>query len=465
MSANRIRDLSVQWHITARCNNRCRHCYVYEPATYQREIEGEKDLAGLLAILDRINAFERKWDARVNRFAVTGGEPLLHPEWVEFIGELRRRGKEVSVLGNPETLTRANLDLLAGLDLRGFQVSLDGLETVHDQFRGAGSFRRTVDGIRKLKDVGIPTRVMFTLYPENSQDLIPLLGFVAAQTPADSFCFDIGTRVGRGKSLDGSFDCDALRALLDGYLAKKESLSADGNPMRIVEKCGLLRLARFARSSFFPLVSNEVPVVSGCVAGWTLVSILADGAVLPCRELPMPAGKLPEQSFEQVFLESAIMKQLRRPQSYTRCGACDFYQHCRGCPAVVNGLTGDPFAPHPLCFHDARTRSAKPTPIPLDTTLAQEHDLVAGHFANVFRHRAKEFLTVPAVREALFWLLQGQDDERSFASDPDAYLTRRGIGLSAIQKLAVQQLLERLPPGEPRRVSLYRRLLADQLKA
>ena len=463
MSENRIRDLSVQWHITARCGNRCRHCYVYEPATYGAEIAGERDLAGLLAILDCIDVFERKWDARVNRFAVTGGDPLLHPEWADFIRELRRRGKEVSVLGNPDTLTPASLRTLAGLGLRGFQLSLDGLETVHDRFRGVGSFSRTVDGIRQLRGAGLHTRVMFTLYPENSHDLIPLLDFVATQTSVDSFCFDIGTRVGRARSLDGSLDCESLRSLLDGCLAKKESLAATGNPLRVVEKCGLLKLARFARSSFFPLVSNEVPVVSGCVAGWTLLSVLADGTVLPCRELPVAAGKLPEQSFEQVFLESRIMKQLRRPQSYARCGACDFYQHCRGCPAVVNGLTGDPFAPHPLCFHDSQTIPAEPTPIPLDTTPEQEHDLVASHFANVFRHGAKELLRAPAVREALFWLLQGENGGGT-PSDLATHLAHRGIELPALQGLAVHHFLERFPLGDPRRASLYRRLLADQLK-
>lgn len=467
MSEPRIRCFTVQWHLTARCGNRCRHCYVYDRTTYEAERTHERDLTGLIEILDRIREFEQKWDARIPRFTVTGGDPLLHPDCAALLRELRGRGKTVSVLGNPETLTPDNLTTLADLGLSSFQLSLDGLEATHDRFRGSGSFARTLDGVHQLKEAGIPVHIMLTLYQENAPDLVPLLELVATRTPADSFCFDLGTCVGNANSLRSDFDGEDLRSMLSAYLAAKERLTKAGCALRIVEKCNFLKLARFEQSSFCPICSEGVPVVTGCVAGWTFLSILADGTVLPCRELPLKAGKLPEQSFEEILLGATPLKKLRRRQFFTGCGPCDFYQHCRGCPAVVRGLTGDAFAGHPLCFRNSIGREAvphdpAPSPLPLETSLEQEHDLIAGHFANVFAARRGELLERQAVREALFRLCQGEQDRQQFQAEPDAYLARGGLSLSGLEKLFVTHFVERLPPDGPAHAPLYQRLFLDR---
>ena len=96
MAQNRIHNLSIQWHVTTRCGNRCRHCYMYDGARYETEKQREMDLAGLLRILDSIAAFGEKWEAKVLPFAVSGGDPLLHPDWAAFMGELKLRGKVLS---------------------------------------------------------------------------------------------------------------------------------------------------------------------------------------------------------------------------------------------------------------------------------------------------------------------------------------------------------------------------------
>ena len=81
-------------------------------------------------------------------------------------------------MGNPETITDENLTFLREAGISSFQMSLDGLKNMHDSFRGKGSFARTVKALEKLKEASIRSNIMFTLYPENKEHLIPLMNFV-----------------------------------------------------------------------------------------------------------------------------------------------------------------------------------------------------------------------------------------------------------------------------------------------
>lgn len=463
MSPNKIRSLSIQWHLTTRCGNRCRHCYMYDESTYETERQNELDLTGLRRVLERITEFEDRWDAAIAGYAVSGGDPLLHPDWAAFMRELKARSKTLAMMGNPETLTDGNLATLAELELEHFQLSLDGLEQTHDYFRGEGRFQQAVEALDRLSDAGIPGQIMFTLYPENRHELVPLLRFVATQTPARRFCFDIGTCAGNAASLAPTLGRDEVKAVLAACLAEKARLAEEGYALEIVEKNRLLQLIRFEQRTFFPFPSEEVPVAAGCYVGWTCVPILSDGTVLACRRFPLDVGKLPEQSFEEIFLGSQILRKFRRAPFFSGCGTCDFYQHCRGCPAIVHGLTGDPFAPHPLCFRRSVSRTLAdpplaPAPRPLDTSLEEEHDLVASHFLNVYASQTRELLERESVSRALLRLSQDETGRQRFVAEPDAYLSQCGLALTGLERLFVQRFVTRCPPGDPRHAPIYRQL-------
>jgi len=104
---------------------------------------------------------------------VTGGEPFLHPDIVELL-ERATSALPTVVLTNAMLLRGARLDGLAALAGRRLvvQTSLDGARPeTHDQHRGAGSFARTVEGIRRLVELGLPPRVALTETAENSGEV------------------------------------------------------------------------------------------------------------------------------------------------------------------------------------------------------------------------------------------------------------------------------------------------------
>ncbi|MEW6363685.1 MAG: radical SAM protein [Acidobacteriota bacterium] len=420
--------ISVQWHITTDCENRCKHCYMYDEATFESERKNTLSYEGMMRVLDSFEAFEDRYGARIVNFSITGGDPFLRPDLRRFLTELNRRGKHFRLMGNPETLTDENIELLENLRVQAFQMSLDGLEPTHDYFRSEGSFGRTVEALDRLARHGIQSNIMFTLFPGNAHELIPLMRYVAESTASNSFSFDVGSFVGNAATMDKyAFSPERMRELFSRYLAEKHQLRTSGNPIAMREKPNLLKLTQFENKTYYPMGLENTPVISGCLNAWNSFALLSDGTLLACRRLPIPVGKMPEQSFEEIWLGSELLKKFRRPESYEACGRCDFYQVCRGCPANAYGLTGDPFSKVPSCFRhqiDRTTDEAgkiRPGP-PLSTSYQEEYDFFASKFVMVDKQVVLDFLDDEDLRR-IFATLAGDDQEKDeFLQHPRNYL-------------------------------------------
>lgn len=446
--------LSVQWHITTDCGNRCRHCYMYDPRTYEAERAEELNRAGLFAVLERFAEFERDWNAEIPHFAVTGGDPLLRPEWEELVTELTRRGKTVSMMGNPETLTPENLAALKRAGVSRYQLSLDGLEPTHDAIRGPGSFRRTVEGLARLADVGLRCNAMMTIGAGNAPELIPLLEHVARHTRAASFSFDIASSVGNAAEASAHLTPERLLDLFRQYRQTVRRLREEGFTLAVAEKPALFRTLSALEAGRTIFQPPGAAAVGGCLIGWTGICVLSDGRLMACRRFPSVAGKLPEQSFAEVFLGSPELRRFRRASQYAVCGTCRFFGICRGCPAVNFGLTGVPRGAYPLCFRHLLEEGDSRTPAPLqpeplmDATWEEEFGLVAGHIHHIAYSRRREHLKDPEYRKALLiFTLEGEKGR--FLEDPERWLAGNRIRLGGLESLCAMLLSRRHFPGAP----------------
>lgn len=139
------------------CNIECVNCYIESSPTNDRLVYITADEVS--AYLDQLE--ERAWGVREIGF--TGGEPFMNPDMIEMARRALARGYEVLILTNAmrpmmRKSVRAGLETLQSefgerLTLR---VSLDHWDPVrHDEERGAGSFAKTIEGMRWLRDSGI----------------------------------------------------------------------------------------------------------------------------------------------------------------------------------------------------------------------------------------------------------------------------------------------------------------------
>ncbi len=131
-----LRYLELQ--ITWRCNLACAHCYLGAAQKVDLPV------ARVAAIL---HEFEAMGGLRV---MLSGGEPLMHPQWQEINALLAALPLRRVLLSNGLLLERA----IENLNCDEVQISLDGLAAGHERLRGPGSFAKAVAAAKAVKDSG-----------------------------------------------------------------------------------------------------------------------------------------------------------------------------------------------------------------------------------------------------------------------------------------------------------------------
>ena len=186
---------SIQWHITEKCMNQCRHCYI----DHCNKL-AELSFSELIKILDNIKLFEEKYHAEIFHYSITGGDPFCYSEFETLLLELSKRQKIISILGIPERVTKESLAKMEAFHVDMYQVSLDGRRMIHDRIRGEGSFDRTIEALRILSESKIKTQVMFTLHNENKDELFQLIDMLDYFKLPISFSFDSLIFEGNGRN-------------------------------------------------------------------------------------------------------------------------------------------------------------------------------------------------------------------------------------------------------------------------
>ena len=143
------------------CNIECLNCYIASSPSNDRLVY--ITLAEVEDYLDQLE--DRAWNVR--EIGLTGGEPFMNPEIIDIIEAGLKRGYDLLVLTNAMRpmmrktmragLERLNAEYGRKLTLR---ISVDHWsEKLHDEERGTGSFEKTLQGMRWLRDAGIQMTV------------------------------------------------------------------------------------------------------------------------------------------------------------------------------------------------------------------------------------------------------------------------------------------------------------------
>jgi len=167
----RLQQLSELWfHLTNRCNLTCAHCLFASSPETQTELT-----------LDQIREIaDEAYGLGCRVFALTGGEPFIHPEINHIISDLLQyESSHVVVLTNGMNLPQMLRDISWDLDRFHLQISVDGLEDRHDQIRGKGAFEKLSQNLEWLETQKIPYTTSMCVTRENVQDMPALVDFAA----------------------------------------------------------------------------------------------------------------------------------------------------------------------------------------------------------------------------------------------------------------------------------------------
>lgn len=158
---------NVYLYITEACQLRCEHCYMGERLDRALKMP-------LPEIRDTLATWRRMGG---NKLTILGGEPTLHPNYVDAIRLGRQLGyDDVITTTNAQKPAARKFRQLTPEDFAYVQVSLDGGSTeTHDQVRGAGTFDVALETTAELTHRGFDTRIICTVNQANQGDALRLL--------------------------------------------------------------------------------------------------------------------------------------------------------------------------------------------------------------------------------------------------------------------------------------------------
>jgi radical SAM protein with 4Fe4S-binding SPASM domain len=244
---------------------------------------------------------------------ISGGEPLLNPEWREIADLLKSNGLNLWLLTSGLSLAKHASDVAARF--QSVTVSLDGAcAKTYSDIRGVDAFDKVCEGIRSVAGAGVPTSVRVTLQKRNFLEL-PEFVTLARTLGANQVSFlavDISNPRAFSRRDDFRSDLSLETediAMLDTLLKQIESdFAEDFLSKFIAESPSKLRHIR----DYFAAIRglSELPPVR-CNAPEFSAVIGADGNVSPCFFIAGPVTNARSADLSTA-LNTDSMRSLRR---------------------------------------------------------------------------------------------------------------------------------------------------------
>ena len=152
---------SFQIELTSKCNERCVHCYI--PHKFK-----------LYNITDELYYSTLEQLSKMNVLSVTlsGGEPMMHPHFKEFLRAAKKYDFYVNILSNLTLLDDETIQIMKEGNVSSVQVSLYSMIPEHHDAitKLPGSFEKTKASILKLVENDLPLHVSCPTMKGNKDD-------------------------------------------------------------------------------------------------------------------------------------------------------------------------------------------------------------------------------------------------------------------------------------------------------
>ena len=312
--------LQLQFHITGRCNLRCKHCYRaegdVEPLSFQdvvRVIEQFKELQESYRL--------QHHTIRKGHINITGGEPFFREDIRAILLYLGENADcfTYGVLSNGSFLTDEVVELLKQTHVSFVQLSIDGDRAMHDSLRAPGDYDRVMQTAERLERQGIRTYISFTANQENYRYL-PIVARECRKRRITKLWSDRLVPIGNGQELQTLAITD--RELPQYIRCLKQ---AQGNRLT-----NLLYPKTQVTSNRALQFQGTRGSIYSCSAGNTLITVDEFGNIMPCRRMPILCGNVFRTTLKEVYYHHDIFRNLRRNTIPKECANCAHAYLCIG---------------------------------------------------------------------------------------------------------------------------------------
>lgn len=328
--------LSGSIELTERCNLRCLHCYINQPAGSQEAMANELTLPQIQDILDQIV------DAGCLFLVITGGEPLLRPDFADIWRYAKNKGLLLMLFTNGVLLTPEIADLLAEYRPHLVEITLYGAtRATYELVTGVpGSYARCMRGIELLLERGLRLSLKSVLLRANRHELEAMIS--------------LAERFGVQYRFDGVVwpRLDGGQGPLAQRLSPAEVVALDREyPERQRELEALVH-----RTGTSPARSVRV---YACGTGQRSFHIDSAGRLSACMMARHPAYSLVRGTFRTGWEEFVPFVIGQKRTLHTRCESCTVNALCTQCPGWSQVVHGDNETPVDYICEIGRLRAAQ----------------------------------------------------------------------------------------------------------
>jgi len=288
------------------------HCYqeTHQPISLKYE--------QLVDIYNQFKELLRKLK-RKGHINITGGEPLCNPHLFKILDLIKKDQDFItfSILTNGTLITENIAKKIKSYQPVYVQVSLEGGKKTNNYIRGKGTYEQIAKGITHLRNQDIFTSISFTATKLNYKEFPKVVKY-AKKYNVNNVWSDRYIPLGEAEDKKLILDYNQTREYL--FIMNKER-----NKMKRKQEnhltISMYRALQFQMTGDFAY---------GCTAGDTLLTVMENGNLVPCRRMPIIVGNLLETTMIELYKNNKILKELREKKIPDECSDCEHSEMCHG---------------------------------------------------------------------------------------------------------------------------------------
>jgi radical SAM protein with 4Fe4S-binding SPASM domain len=320
---------SIPWYATIelglQCNLTCMHCYNFDrtlpiPEKFKKNITPER----IFKLIEELK------EAGTIMIAFSGGEAIMHPHLFSFIKAAREHNLLVKIKSNGTKISKSVALKIKNHEVYGVDISVYGVNSEeHDYLtRTPGSFQKTIEGIKNLRELEIPVELNFIIYKKNFRSVEKMI----------ELAHDLNCQYSLSPELTARYD--------DTTLGNELNLSEDDYRELLNSKV----------SEYFMTDNSDKSLQCECAR--TVCAINTAGDVYPCIGAPVYSGNIEHTSFGDIWKNSTELNKIRNlvKNDFKKCIDCNLITTCSRSSGAAFINTGEYTGPNPQNCLEAKIR-------------------------------------------------------------------------------------------------------------
>ena len=318
--------VSGTFELTPRCTLDCKMCYIHRSPNSCEAIEREKPTEWWLGLARQAR------DEGMLLLLITGGEPLLRPDFEDIYLECRKMGLLVSVNTNATLIDDQKVRFFAENPPQRLNITLYGTseETYANLCGHASAFKKVIYAIKALKEAGVNIKLNYSINPYNKDDMLKahdLAKALGVPIQPVSYMFP---------PLRASCEGEAVRlSAEDAAMAQFDWQMHHFGEADFKKYLHHIKLGE-APEEFGEICVDKTGEKINCRAGSTVFWVTWDGKMTPCGMMVTPSADVTDFNSAWQYIR-AERSGVILP---AKCTDCSLRKFCDVCAAVTFAETG-----------------------------------------------------------------------------------------------------------------------------